>query len=123
MKKSDCVLIAVILAVSALTYGLSRPISTDTMRMSIFVDGELVSTENLSENVAPIIIENSYGRNIVTVEPDGIEMIWSDCPSQTCVRTGKIMRHGEAIACLPHHLLVTLDGGESRPEEIDVIAK
>ena len=123
MKKSDCILIAAILAAAALAYCLSRQNSINTIRMSIFVDGALVRSESLSENAAPVIIENSYGRNIVKIESDGVTMIWSDCPSQTCVHTGKIMRRGEVIACLPHRLLITLDGGESQPEEIDVIAK
>lgn len=123
MKKSDFFLIAAVLAVSTLTFFLFHHGSQDGTRVDIFVDGELVRSEMLADATAPIAVESAFGSNTITIEQDGVAVTWANCFSQTCVHTGKISRQGEVIACLPHHLLITLSGGNRAQEDIDVIAR
>ena len=35
----------------------------------------------------------------------------ADCPDQVCVRQGAVRYNGESIVCLPHRLIVSIEGG------------
>lgn len=41
----------------------------------------------------------------------GVQVVWADCPTQDCVHTGRISRHGQAIICLPARIVIRLEGG------------
>ena len=122
MKKSDFILILAVLAVAASAYFAFRQQSAQAMRVVVFADGELLTSESLTGGKNPIVVENSYGRNVIEIHSDGVEVVWADCASQACVRTGKISRPGEVIACLPHRLLIILEGAPNS-EDVDVVAR
>ena len=44
------------------------------------------------------------------VSPDGIQITASDCPTQDCIRTGRISRSGQSIVCLPARFILRLEG-------------
>jgi len=121
MKKTDLILIAAVLAVSAILYAVFYESPSNGSRVRIYVDGELVRTEAMTDTGSQVVIDNAHGSNIIEIGPGSVEVIWSDCASQVCVRTGKISRPGEVIVCLPHHLLITIEGVRN-PEDIDAIA-
>ena len=58
----------------------------------------------------------------LTVMCDGqsIHVLHSDCPTQDCVRTGKITHPGQSIVCLPEQVIIKLVGikAESDPDLI-----
>jgi len=121
MKKTDLFLIAAVVALSGLLYFLLYQKPVEGTSVSIFIDGELVRWERISDIESPIVIENEYGSNIIEIGSDTVAVTWADCVSQVCVRTGSISRPGEVIACLPHHLLITIEG-RRQSEDIDAIA-
>ena len=121
MKKTDLILIAAVLALSAILYAFFYQSPSKDTRVIIYVDGEPVKSEIMPETGSQITFDNSHGCNIIEIGAGTVEVIWSDCASQVCVRTGKISRPGEVIVCLPHHLLITIVG-ERTPEDIDAIA-
>ena len=55
-----------------------------------------------------------YHSNGYTVEAeydaDGVQVVFADCPSQICVYTGRISHSGQAIICLPAHIVILLEG-------------
>lgn len=120
MKKTDFILITVVLAVAAIAYAFFRSDASDDMVVNVFVDGELALSERLASDAPPIAIETEYGRNVIAITSDGVAVIEADCASQTCVHTGQIAHSGAVIACLPHHLLIKLEGGNAQTEDIDV---
>lgn len=79
---------------------------------TIWQDGELLYTIDLSE------VEESYtlrlecetGYNIITVSPGAIAVTEADCPDHTCVRQGEIKRPGIPIICMPHRLVIEIEG-------------
>ena len=75
----------------------------------ITVNGAEYKTVDFTEQL--IEIKNEYGVNIIAVDSGGIWMRDSDCDSRECVKTGRIESAGEVIACLPHHLVITVSGG------------
>ena len=57
-------------------------------------------------------ISTAHGRNLVRVEHGRIAVIESDCPEQICVRQGYVQESGVPIVCLPHRLVIELEGDE-----------
>ena len=53
-----------------------------------------------------IAIADEHGANTIRVEDESIAVIDADCPDLVCVKTGKAMKKGDVIACLPHKLLI-----------------
>ncbi|MDR1540620.1 MAG: NusG domain II-containing protein [Clostridiales bacterium] len=79
-------------------------------RVFVYVDGELRETVVLNSQVQEIEIRTPYGVNTLIAYPDGVKMKSADCASQTCVHTPKRIYSGGVIACLPHKLLIRLEG-------------
>ena len=121
MKKTDIILIVLVIAFSVLLSLLLRKDFTGELRVNILVDGELVRSEVMTGNGSQIVIENQFGCNIIEIESDAVSVIWSDCASQVCVHTAKISKAGEIIVCLPHRLMISIEGLR-KPEDIDAIA-
>lgn len=50
----------------------------------------------------------------LTIEAEGgrVRVAGSDCPDQTCVRTGWLSRSGSAAACVPAGVVLSLEGGD-----------
>jgi len=123
MKKADYMLILLALAAAAILYfafyGFA-PNASNEMRVDIYVDGELTRSEKMTADTRQIVIENAYGSNTIEISTDSVEMLWSDCDAQVCVQTGKVSKRGGVIACLPHRLLVILEGG-GESEDIDAV--
>ena len=53
------------------------------------------------------------GHITLLIEQGGVFVEYADCPTQSCVRTGKITRAGESIVCLPNRVIVTLEGADA----------
>ena len=53
------------------------------------------------------------GENRVWVQEDLVFMDSANCPDQTCVKQGVIKDGTVPIVCLPHKVIVRIEGGES----------
>ena len=51
--------------------------------------------------------------NTVEVSEGKIRVCEADCPDQVCVRQGAVRYAGESIICLPHKLVITIEGGQT----------
>lgn len=79
----------------------------------ITLDGEEYERIDLSKVEEPydIVIKTGYGTNVVHVSPGAIGVSEADCPDRVCVNTGSITGGGIPIACVPHRLMITIEGG------------
>lgn len=51
--------------------------------------------------------------NTVTIDGDVVKMVRANCPDLVCVKAfPAISQDGEQIICLPHKLVVQIEGGE-----------
>ena len=91
-------------------------------RVVIEQDGKTVFTGNLREN-HKVAIPGPLGDTIVQVVEGGVRVLSSPCPAKICIRTGKIHRPGELLACVPNHLIVRVEGDEEKEESIDLISR
>ncbi|MDR1029664.1 MAG: NusG domain II-containing protein [Treponema sp.] len=61
-----------------------------------------------------VIVPGPLGDTLVSVQDGKARVLSSPCTNQTCVAAGAIQAHGQWLACLPNHVLVSI--GTSRPE-------
>lgn len=79
---------------------------------NIYLDGELYRSIDLSRVTTPydIVITTQYGSNTVHVERGAICVSEADCRDHICVGQGTLTRAGVPIVCLPHRLVIELEG-------------
>lgn len=56
-------------------------------------------------------LETGAGYNVLTISGGRASVAEADCGDHTCVNTGWIDRRGESIICLPHRLVIHVEGG------------
>ena len=114
MDKKTKIWIAVLLSVVLLGllgfFALSR-LGGGTIAV-ITVDGQEFRRIDLSRVTGSYDIEIStkYGHNTVHVAPGRIAVTQADCPDGICVAQGAIDRGGIPIVCMPHRLVVKIEG-------------
>lgn len=88
----------------------------------VYQDGVCIRSIDLSQVDAPysFTVEWEGGRNVIEVERGRIRVAEADCPDQICVRRGWVADSAAPIACLPHKLIIQLEGGGD--DEIDGVA-
>ena len=87
--------------------------NADTGSVAVIrVDGQVRDRIDLSkvEESYEISIDTEYGHNTVLVEPGAISVIDADCPDHACIRQGKLTGGGLSIICMPHRLVVKIEG-------------
>ncbi len=128
MKKADIIIIAAALVIAggiALSLFLSETGRPAGLSAEIRIGGELYDTIPLPESgEREITVTAGGGKNTLRLSPDGVKVIWADCPSQDCVHAPKLKNTNSAIACLPHSLLIKLTGevsGQTDDGTVDII--
>jgi len=88
----------------------------------IYSDGVLIEILDLSGVAEPyaITVRANDGVNVVLVEQGRIRVSEADCPDGSCVRQGWMSSGVRPIVCLPHRLVITLDGGSSA-HDVDAV--
>ena len=73
-------------------------------------DGRETARYSLSEDRS-VRLETETGYNLLTIAGGRVSVAEADCGDHTCVNTGWISRQGESIICLPHRLVIHVEGG------------
>lgn len=83
---------------------------------NVYVDGEKVWSVDLAQVAEPYekVIDTPYGTNVLAVERGRISVKEADCTGEDCVRAGWLSRAGQPLVCLPHHLVVRIEGEDNR---------
>ena len=115
-KRADVILIVCSLAVAAALFvtGIVSAAETQTrLCVRAYLDGELCLDLAVSDDVRTAVTRPDGGENIVVIHDNAVYVESADCPGQDCVRMGKISKAGEEIICLPHRLVIRIEGGEA----------
>ena len=88
--------------------------AADAPHVVIEVDGEIYADYDMDEvkGIIPISTPNG-GENRVWVQEDLVFMDSANCPDQTCVKQGVIKDGTVPIVCLPHKVIVRIEGGKT----------
>ena len=75
----------------------------------VTADGREVARYALDQDRTVRLGAEDY--NILEISGGAAAVTEANCGDHTCVRTGKISREGERIVCLPHRLIIRVEGG------------
>lgn len=124
MKKRDIIIIACALLAAGALYLVSQVSLGGAMStVVVTVDGREVLRK-------PLIVEDSYeirqedgSVNVITVEDGAVYMKEANCRDGLCISQGRMKNAAKTIVCLPHKLVVRLEGeqGGGAADELDVI--
>ena len=87
--------------------------------VTVQVDGEILFELPLSED-AELVLGEGARTNTLVIEGGKARVIEASCPDRICVGQGAVQYAGESIVCLPHKLVITVQGGPS--PDIDAAA-
>ncbi len=121
--KNDIILILVIIVAAVILLFAFRQYKkgADAAGYAVVkVDGEEFKRYPLDEDRTDVI-ETDYGSNYLEITDGVVNMTDADCPDQVCVDMKPISKTGETIVCLPHKLVVEIEGSEE--SEFDSIAQ
>ena len=128
MKRGDLLIITIIAAVALfflvprwLPGGKSENNHMEILTADITLNGELFKTVDLTKEEQIIEIKSTRGTNVIKVHDYGVEMYDTDCPDKICKTFGFIERPKQSIICLPHRVMVEINGVQDVGDEPDVI--
>ena len=118
MKKNDFILIAILLCLAVAGLFAARTFMKDEgAKVVITLDGEVYGTYPLDVDQV-IEIQQDLGYNKVVIADRTVDVTEADCPDMICADHAQIHYDHETIVCLPHKLVVEIQGGET--SDIDV---
>jgi hypothetical protein len=123
-KRSDVVIIAVILLISLASWIIYNHLTKDRLvKAEIYYYSELVETVALDREEERTFSIPQNPNVIFRLDKEGrIAFIASDCPDKVCVKTGQIHRVGEYAACLPNGIILKIaPEGERNEDDADII--
>lgn len=114
MKKNDLVLIIGIAIVAIVAIIFLLWYRKEGSKVIISVRGQVYKELNLSEDqVIEIKDDEDDHTNILEIKDGYASMLEANCPDRLCVHQKSISKEGESIVCLPHQVIITIEGRES----------
>ena len=87
--------------------------------VSVQIDGKAVMELPLSEDTQIVLGEGEH-TNTLVIAGGKAQVVEASCPDRICVGQGAVQYAGESVVCLPHKLVITVQGGP--PPDIDAAA-
>ena len=123
-KRADAVLAVTLLVAAAALFFAGRMFvgqeAGSALRVRAYRDGKLVLDAGLTEERQVPVHTEDGGENIISISNGVARVESANCPGQDCVNMGRISQPGQEIICLPHKLVIRIEGGE---EEVDAVAR
>ena len=117
--KRDIMLIATLIIVCAAAFLIINfVVKKDGITAAVKVDGNIVYMLPLDKNASVTVEGYQGGSNTVVIENGTVYMKDADCPDKLCEKTGKISKNGETRVCLPHRVVVEIQGGEGNVDSL-----
>ena len=105
IKKRDIILALGLILLGIVCYGVIRLGQKKGSQVIIYEDQKEIQT--------------AKGINILEIKNGMAYVTEADCPDQVCIRMGKISKTGENIVCLPHKLVIQVEGDDGQKSEYD----
>lgn len=123
MKKKDIIIIAAVLLLAAGLFGISQIAGGKTATtVVVTVDGKEVLRRPLAVEDTYEIKQDDGSINVIAVENGAVYMKEANCRDGLCKAQGKMKNAAKTIVCLPHKVVVQLEGDSgSQDDELDVI--
>lgn len=123
-KKTDIIVIAVIIVASAVIWLVYNSIfAGKTARAEIYYYSKMVQTLDLTAGTEKIFSIAENDEVVFKLDKEGnIQFIKSDCPDKVCIRSGKLHMVGQSAACLPNGIVIKIvPRGERSEDDLDIV--
>lgn len=121
-KRADFLLLCGMIAVGSL-FGLFLLLAENRgTEVRVYVDGEVVNTFSLDEDLQYEICGAHGGVNLLRIEDGKAYIEAASCPDGLCMHMGKIDKNGQSIVCLPNKVTVEIAGG-GEAYDVDLAAR
>ena len=117
--RNDFLLVAILLILGGALALFLRFTRQAGGTVTVQIDGKAVMELPLSEDAELVLGEGAH-TNTLVIRDGKAQVVEASCPDRICVRQGAVQYAGESIVCLPHKLVVTVQGGP--PPGIDAAA-
>lgn len=122
-KRNDILLIGVLLFCAICLLLCQNIFGKKGANVLVMQDGVLLYKFSLEEELCgenAICIESNEGFNVLEIQNGEASIVRADCPDGLCMKQKSISKQGESLICLPHRLVITVEGAEQ--SEIDSFA-
>jgi hypothetical protein len=119
-KRNDLLLILCLLVVAVLIWLAISLRTTDGAWVVVTRDGNEIARYELSEDTE-VDINDEAGYNKLVIKDGIADVTDADCPDRLCVRQTAISKNGQSIVCLPHKLVISIEGGAA--DDLDAVAE
>ncbi len=123
-KKTDLLIIAIIIIVSAVSFGLYRFFFAEvSTKAEIYYRSKLVESVRLDSGKEKHFSVSEVPEVTFHLYTDGtISFEKSDCPDQVCVNAGRIGTVGQFAACLPNEIILKIVSDDPKdPDAADIV--
>lgn len=114
LKKADVILLLAVIVTAAVFFALSFFLKQGEF-VVVYIDGEEVGRYALSQDTS-VKLTSEGGINVLTVKDGEAYISDADCPDLTCVRSRAVSKTGQRIICLPHKLMLVVEGKDGTTE-------
>ena len=114
-NKSEKLVVLVVIILLVVMATVVYFMNKDEVKVVITLDGNIYGEYALDDDR----IININDANIVEIKDGEVRMKEAVCPNRFCVSTGYIHTSNRSIVCLPHKLVITIEGKDDR--DVDVI--
>lgn len=124
MKKKDLIIIAAALIAALALYLVSQvSLGAQASTVVVTVDGEEVLRRPLVMEDRYEIAQDDGSVNVIRIKDGAVWMEEANCRDGLCIRQGKMKNGAKTIVCLPHKVVVQMEGEApvSDNSDLDVI--
>jgi len=115
--RNDILLALAVLLAAGAFYWVFHTSSSRGQWAVIEQNGTEIARLSLFERTSyPVITD--LGRNVIQTGHGCVWMEMADCPDGLCIGAGKISTCAERIVCLPHRLVVRVEGSTESLDDI-----
>lgn len=106
MKRSDYVLIAVLIAIGLLGICVVAINWKNGEEVIVYSEGECIGIYSLLEDKNISVDTLNGGRNTVVIRNNSVYIEEANCPDKICINQGMINKSQQSICCAPNRLIV-----------------
>ena len=110
--KNDLILIVCLLLSAAFVWGLIKLTQKKGVSVVVERNGSETARYPLETDLTVDIPSEDGGVNTLVISDGYAYIVSADCPDKLCVKQHAISRTGQTIICLPHRLVIRIEGGE-----------
>ncbi len=120
--RRDVLIIALVLLAALALYVVSLAAPSDVTTVVVTVGGKEALRRPLAVNAEYQIPLPDGETNVICVRDGAVYMKEANCRDGLCLRQGKVRNQAKTIVCLPHEVVVKLEGdAQTADDGLDVI--